>query len=69
MSSMFSITPKKDDEVQGDITDVHSGVACIESGDEIVVEAKKQSITIGCMDIEGCLTVEGQLFVLNLGDV
>lgn len=65
--SMFHITPKKIEASEGE--DVHSGVSCIESGDEVLIAKKKQSITIGCMDIEGCLTVEGQLFILNLEDV
>ncbi len=63
----FFITPKKQEQAEGE--DVHSGVSCILSGDEVLINTNKQSITIGCMDIEGCLDVEGQLFVLNLENV
>lgn len=64
----FYITPKKD-TAQEDVNDVHSGVSCVQSGDELTVQENKQSITIGCMDIEGCLDVEGQLYIVNLGDI
>ena len=63
----FYITPKKQEQTEGE--DIHSGVSCILAGDEVIVKENKQSITMGCIDIEGCLSVEGQLFVLNLGDV